>query len=383
MRKIAVVTGTRAEYGILKPVMEAIKSEPELELSIIVTGMHLLQEFGNTAQEIENDGFEAYARVDMLSENDTPAAMAESVGRGIIGMAGVWEKLKPDVILVLGDRAEALAGAVSGAYMNIPVAHIHGGDACTGGNIDDSNRYAITKFAHIHFPATEKSKKRIEKLGEDPGHIHMTGSPAIDGIKRENTLTDKETAGRFNLNLNKPLVLVIQHPVTTQFDMAAEQMRRTLEAVKETGYQAIVIYPNADAGGREMIKVIKEYENLPPISAYSSLPRREYLSLMKVAGVLVGNSSSGIIDASYLKLPAVNIGIRQEGRERGDNIIDVEHDKSAIMEAIDKALSDKNFREKVKNGKSPYGNGDASPEIVRILKELEINTELLQKKITY
>jgi UDP-N-acetylglucosamine 2-epimerase (non-hydrolysing)/GDP/UDP-N,N'-diacetylbacillosamine 2-epimerase (hydrolysing) len=239
MRKIAVVTGTRAEYGILKPVLKAIEGEPGLELALVVTGMHLSPDFGYTVDEIEKDGFKISARVEMLPESDTLAAMAGSVGKGITGMVAAWEKLKPDIILVLGDRAEALAAAIAGAYMNIPVAHIHGGDACTGGNIDDANRYAITKFAHIHFPATEKSAARIIKLGEEKWRVHIVGSPAVDGIINEPLLPAGVVAEKFRLDLNKPFILVIQHPVTTQMDRAGEQMRETLAAVIEAGYPAV------------------------------------------------------------------------------------------------------------------------------------------------
>jgi len=383
MRKIAVVTGTRAEYGILCPVLRAIEAEPDLELSLVVTGMHLSHEFGYTVKEIENDGFRIDARVEMLLSSDTLSAMAKSVGIGIVGIAQAWEQLEPDMILVLGDRTEPLAAAIAGAYMNITIAHVQGGDACIGGNIDDSNRYAITKFAHIHFPATEKSAERIIKMGEDEWRVHMVGSPALDVILNEPLVPPKVLAGKFGLDLSKPLILLVQHPVTTQVENGPEQMRETLEAVVAIGYPTILIYPNADAGGRRMIMVIKEYEKYPFIKTFKSLPRNEYLSLMKVAGVLVGNSSSGIVDAPSSGLPAVNIGIRQEGRERGKNVIDVEHNKTEIIKAIKKALTDGEFLREVKKCKSPYGDGKASQRIAEILSSVEITPQLIQKKITY
>ncbi len=383
MRKVAVVTGTRAEYGILQPVLKAIEAEPKLELSLVVTGMHLSREFGYTVKEIENDGFRISARVDMLPDSDTLAAMAESVGKGITGMVQAWEQLKPDIITVLGDRTEPLAATIAGAYMNIPVAHIHGGDACTGGNIDDANRYAITKFAHIHFPATRKSAERIIKMGEDEWRVHTVGSPALDSILNEPLLPAEVLVEKLGLDLSRPLVLLVQHPVTTQVDKAPRQMRETLEAVVEAGYPAVLIYPNSDAGGRKMIQMIREFGKYPFIKTFKSLPRREYLSLMKVASVLVGNSSSGIIDAPSFGLPAVNIGIRQEGRERGKNIIDVGHNKQEIIAAIEKALIDKEFLAEVKKYENPYGDGKASQRIAEILSKVEITPQLLQKKITY
>ncbi|MGA7678078.1 MAG: UDP-N-acetylglucosamine 2-epimerase [Dehalococcoidia bacterium] len=383
MKKVAVITGTRAEYGILFPVLRAIETSPALKLSLVASGMHLCHEFGYTINEIKRDGFRIDAKVPILSKSDTLAAMAKSVGVGVVGMSQTWERLRPDIILVLGDRVEPFAAAISGAYMNIPVAHIHGGDACVGGSIDDSNRYAITKFAHVHFPATSKSAERIIKMGEEEWRVHQVGSPALDVILSEPLIPTKQLAERFHLDLSQPLILVVQHPVTLQVDNAAEQMRETLEAVVEIGYPTVLIYPNSDAGGRSMIEVIRQYEGHPFIKTFKSLPRKEYLSFMKCASVIVGNSSSGIIDAPTLGLPAVNIGIRQEGRERGKNVIDVGHDKHEIVEAIEKALNDKGFIAEVKKCESPYGDGKTGPRIARILSEIGITPQLLQKRITY
>lgn len=383
MRKIAVVTGTRAEYGGFYKVLKAIKIHPALKLSLVVAGMHLSREFGYTVEEIENDGFKIEAKVDMLLSSDTLGAMAKSVGLGIIEMAQVWEQIKPDIILVLGDRIEPLAATIAGAYMNIPVAHIHGGDACVGGNIDDANRYAITKFAHIHFPATRKSAERIIKMGEDEWRAHTVGSPALDMILSKPLVPADVMAEEFDLDLSQPLILLVQHSVTVQVDEAPNQMRETLETIVKLAYPTLLIYPNSDAGGRRMIEVIKEYEKYPFIKTFKGLPRREYLSLMKVASVMVGNSSSGIIEAPSFGLPVVNVGIRQEGRERARNVIDVRHDKEEIKQAIGKALSDKDFLNEVKECENPYGDGRASERIVKTLSEIEITSKLLQKKITY
>jgi UDP-N-acetylglucosamine 2-epimerase (non-hydrolysing)/GDP/UDP-N,N'-diacetylbacillosamine 2-epimerase (hydrolysing) len=343
--------------------------------------MHLSHEFGYTVREIEKDGFKIDARVDMLLSSDTVEAMAKSVGVGILGMAQAWKQIKPDIILVLGDRIEPLAAVIAGAYMNIPIAHIHGGDAC--GNIDNPARHTITKFAHIHFPATSKSAERIIRMGEEEWRVHMVGSPTLDVLLKETLLPAEVLSERLGLNLSRPLILVVQHPVTTQADEAPRQMKETLEAVLETGYPVVLTYPNSDAGGRRMIEVIKSYENRPSIKTYKSIPRQEYLSLMKVAGVMVGNSSSGIIEAPSFGLPAVNIGSRQEGRERGKNVIDVGHDKQEILRAIKKALTSQAFLKEVKKGESPYGDGKASQRIAEILSQIEITPQLLQKKMTY
>jgi len=382
MRKIAVVTGSRAEYGILYSVLKAIEARQELKLSLVVTGMHLSHEFGYTVEQIERDGFDIEAKVDMLLSSDASVAMAKSIGLGIMGMAQTWEQLKPDIIVVFGDRVEPLAAAVSGAYMGIPVAHIHGGDSPKAG-LDEYARHAITKLAHIHLPATEKSAERIIKMGEDEWRVHVVGSPALDMILNEPLLAAEVLVEKLGLDLARPLILAVQHSVTTQADEAAKQMRETLEAIVEIGNPTVLIHPNSDAGGRRMIEVVKEFESYPFIKTFKSLPRREYLSLMKVASVMVGNSSSGIIDAPSFGLPAVNIGIRQEGRERGKNVIDVGHDKQEIIKAIQKALSDKGFLAEVKECESPYGDGKTGPRIAKILSQIEITPQLFQKKITY
>ncbi len=382
MKKIAVVTGSRAEYGILYPVLKAIEARPELELSLVVTGMHLSHEFGYTVGEIEKDGFRIDAKVEMLLSSDTAAAMAKSVGLGIMGIAQTWEQLRPDIILVTGDRVEPLAAAIAGAYMNIPIAHIHGGDNPRAG-LDEYARHAITKFAHIHLPATEESAARIIKMGEDKWRVHVVGSPTVDFILNEPLIPAEQLVERFDLDLSKPLILLVQHPVTTQVDEAPEQMVETLEAIVGIGYATILIYPNSDAGGRRIIEVIKGFESYPLLKTFKSLSRKEYLSLMRVASVMVGNSSSGIIEAPSFGLPVVNIGIRQEGRQRGKNVIDVGHNKLEIIGAIEMALTDKEFMAKVKKCENPYGDGKASQRIVDILSEVEITPQLIQKKITY
>ncbi len=382
-RKIAVVTGTRAEYGILYPVLKSIEASDRLQLSLVVTGMHLSHEFGYTVREIEDSGFDIDARVEMLLSGDSPESMAKTVGLGVIGMAQTWGQLKPDIIVVFGDRVEPLAAVIAGAYMNIPVAHIHGGDAAIGGNIDDSNRYAITKFAHVHFAATAKHAERIVNMGEDEWRVHTVGSPALDIILNEPLIPADVLAKKLEIDLSHPLIITVQHPVTTQVDEASEQMRQTLEAIAEMGHATVAIYPTSDAGGRRMIQVIKEYDKYHFIKTFKSLPRREYLSLMKTASVMVGNSSSGIIEAPSFGLPAVNVGIRQAGRERGNNVIDVGHSKQEIVIGMEKALSDEEFLKKVKKRENPYGDGKASGRIAKTLTEIEITPKLIQKKITY
>ena len=379
-RKIVYITGTRADYGLMFSVLNAIKNHPKLDLILIVTGMHLMSEFGKTIKEIEKDNFELY-QIKEIYEKDDKASMAGFVGRCINKFVDAFNCIHPDIILLLGDRGEMLAGAVAGAYMNIPVAHIHGGDV--SGTVDEPVRHAITKLSHIHFPATKKSAERIIKTGEEKWRVHVVGAPGLDTILNEKVIESKEIARKYDLNLSKPIVLMVQHPVTTESDDAVKQVRETLNAIVELKHQTILIYPNADAGGRRMIKAIKKYEKYDFIKTFKSLPHKEYLSLMKIANVMVGNSSSGIVEAPSFHLPVVNIGTRQQGRERAGNVIDVDYNRNEIIKGIRKALHDKKFKEKVKKCKSPYGDGKAGERIVKILSEIKIDKKLLQKRITY
>lgn len=381
MRKICVITGTRANYGRLKTVMNAIINHPELELKLIVTGMHLIPEFGYTVTEIEKDGYTIDARVDMHLSNDTGAGMCKSLGLGLIGITQAIESIQPDMILILGDRDEDLAGAIIGAHMNIPVAHIHGGEVT--GTIDESIRHATTKFSHIHFAATEASKVRLLKLGEIEDYVFNVGSPGLDAILNREYSTRSELFNKFNLDVSKKLIIVAQHPVTTQKEQAEDQMQQTMEAIKELGEQTLLIYPNADAGGREMISVIQQYENLDFLTTYRNINFEDYLNLLKYADVMVGNSSSGIMEAPSYYLPVINLGTRQDGREQSNNILNVNHDKDLIKQAIETCLYDETFIQQVNECVNPYGDGKTGERIANILADIEINNTLIQKKIVY
>lgn len=381
MKKIAVITGTRADYGIYYPILKAILAHPDLKLSLIVTGSHLSPNFGNTVEEILKDGFKIEAKVDMLLDGDTGSAMARSLGTGIIGITQVLELIKPHILLILGDRGEMLAGAIAGVHMNIIVVHIHGGEV--SGTVDEPLRHAITKLSHIHLVATEESAQRIIKLGERKDMIFVVGAPGLDTIVNQELIAPEIIAKKFNLNLSKPILLVLQHPVTTEVKKASWQIKQTMEALTELSMQTILILPNSDAGGQAMIKIIKKYNQYPFMQSFQNLPHREYLSLMKIAKVMIGNSSSGIIEAPSFHLPVVNIGTRQQGRQRAKNVIDVRYDKTEIVKAVNKALFNSNFKEKVRNCPNPYGDGKTGPRIAVILSEIKITQNLLQKKLTY
>jgi UDP-hydrolysing UDP-N-acetyl-D-glucosamine 2-epimerase len=379
-RKILYITGTRADYGLMKSVLKAIEEHPKLELEIVATGMHLMPEFGTTMNEIKKDGFKIH-EIEATYENDNKESMVSFVGKLIQLLTNKVEEIKPDIILLLGDRGEMLAGAIVGTYLTIPVAHLAGGDITS--TVDEHARHAITKLAHIHFPATEKSAERIIKLGEDPSNVFVVGAPGLDSILNENLIEPTKLSEKYNLDLSKPILLVVQHPVTTEVDEAPDHIRETLEAIVGLRHQTILIYPNADAGGRKMIEVIKQYEKYPFIKTFKSIPRKEYLSLMKIASVMVGNSSSGIVEAISFGLPVVNIGSRQEGRERAENVIDVDYNKEEIKAAIEEALGDEDFKEKVKNCKNPFGDGKAGPKVANIVSNIKIDKCLVKKKLTY
>lgn len=382
-RKICVVTGSRAEYGQLKPVMKAIAKDPNLELAIVAAGMHFSSAFGLTFREIVKDGFKIDAKVRMTPFTDTAEAMAVSVGKGTIGMAKAFNKIKPDIVLILGDRVEALAAAVAAAYSNISLAHISGGDKTKAG-LDESARHAITKVANIHFPVTEISAQRIIKMGENPKKVFVSGAPGLDAILSAKFLSSVKIKERYGLDLSRPFLLIAQHPVTTEVGNAAFQITKTLEAVKRFNHQTIIIYPNSDAGGRSIAEVIRNYcERFNFMRAYRSVPHEDYLSLMKEADVLIGNSSSGITEAPSFHLPVVNIGCRQDGRERSVNVIDVPHSEFAIYKAIQRAFEDKKFIKKVKACKNPYGDGKSAILIANVLSKVKIDKKLLQKYITY
>lgn len=380
-RTICVATGSRAEYGYLRPVMREILKSRRLRLKVVLAGMHLRHEHGQTENYLRQDGFRVDARVETYETADTGAAMARGISKGIARFTDVFEKIRPDIILILGDRVEPFAAAISGAFLNIPVAQIHGGDTSQGG-YDDFMRHAITKLAHIHFPATQTSARRVLRLGENPRYVFQVGSPSIDEILQMGYLTKSEVESRFQVLLTHTLLVLLQHSVSTQWQQAPRQMEETLRALARLNHQTVIIYPNSDAGGRAMIRRIERYRKNPNFRIYKSLSRLEYLSLLKCADVLVGNSSSGMIESSSFKIPVVNIGTRQKDRERGPNVIDAPHETGAIVCAIRKTLSPATNR-RLRHCRNPYGDGHASKRIVKALETIHINRDLLEKQIAY
>jgi len=380
-KKIAVIASSRATYGYKKRIIKLIHESKELSLQLIVTGMHLLKEYGYSVKEIEKDGFPIAAQVEMMVGGDTPSAWAKSLGVGIQGLAQVFSMLTPDLVLVTGDRGEMFAAAATAAYMNIPVAHIQAGDV--SGHIDGSARHAMTKLSHIHFPACDDSAKRVEKMGEEPWRIFNVGAPQLDEIVQGGRVSRNELRKIFNLDFNSPTLLVIQHPVLVEHDQAFDQMIETMEAVKSIALPTVVIYPNIDAGGEGTIAAIKKYEQLLFVHTFRNIEHKAFLSLLSKVSAIVGNSSCGILEAPSFKLPAINIGKRQRGRMQAVNVINTGYNREQIAQAIQEALKGKEYKKKLKTCVNPYGDGHSSERIVRILKEVDLNPRLLDKQMTY
>jgi len=382
MRKIAVVTGTRAEYGLLYWVIKGIHDDPKLQLQLIVTGMHLSSEFGLTVKEIEKDSFPIAEKVEMLLSSDTEAAISTSMGLGMIGFAKAYERLKPDILLVLGDRFEILSAVAAAVPFRIPVAHIHGGEA-TEGAMDELFRHAITKMSHIHFPSTRVYADRIVQMGEKPKSIFCFGAPGLDNIRKLDLLGKGDLFSKLGLPADKKIGVVTYHSATLNIDSAESNMSEILRAIQAfKDIYWVFTMPNADTGGRVIAGLANTFVKNNPATckAFISLGRVLYLSLLKHAAVMVGNSSSGLIEAPSFELPVVNIGMRQLGRIRGNNVIDVaECKKENIVKAVNTAISAK-FRSSLRGMNNPYGEGKTSKKIVEKLKTISSGQRLIRKK---
>lgn len=382
-RKICVITERRADYSRLKPILTLMKKSDKLEISIIVSGTHLLKRMGHTVDLIGHDGFQVDAEVPMFTEfdEDNGASMSIALGRALIGITKALQKIKPDMVLVGFDLGAHLATAIASAHMNIPIAHIQGGEVT--GTIDESLRHAITKFSHIHFASTKKSKERIIKMGEDKRFVFNVGCPVVDMILKTKLKNRNQLKKELKIDGSKPIILVIQHPVISEVEMVKTQILTTLAALKEVNkdntFEIIMIYSNIDAGGRQII----EEKEKSGIKLFKNLPVETFLSLLKETAVLVGNSSCGIREAPSFKVPVVNIGTRQQGRERACNVIDVGYNKEEIIKAIEKAFYNKTFKKKLQKCKNPYGDGMAAKRIVKILETIELPKECIQKRMTY
>lgn len=378
-KKILVVTERRADYSKLKPLLKKISASNKLDYFLIVTGSHMLKEYGNTIKEIKKDGFKITSTFSMYKKNrkDTGAEMMYAFGRAINNLTIQIEKIKPDIIISGFDIGANFASAIIGAHMNILVCHIEGGEVT--GTIDDSIRHATTKFAHIHFTSNNQASRRLIKMGENPKYVFTVGSPSLDAILELKNIPDNILEKKYGLNFKKPFVIMLQHTVTSEIDKIDQHVFETINAIKELDIQAIIIYGNPDAGSRKILKVIKNSK----IKQYSSIPFNDFITILKHSSILIGNSSSGIIEAPFLHIPSVNIGTRQDGRLHASSVIDVSYDKNKIKNAIMKAINDKKFLNKVQKLKSLYGDGHTSDRIVDILENINKKHIPIQKKLNY
>jgi GDP/UDP-N,N'-diacetylbacillosamine 2-epimerase (hydrolysing) len=380
MRKIAFLTGSRGEWGYIRPIIKLIDKDPDMDYQILATHMQLLPEFGMAVNEIQRDGFEVHERLYMTLDGYTNQTMTKSLGILLIELTTSLTRLKPDILLLAGDRGEQLMGAIAGGHLGIPVAHIQAGEL--SGNIDGIVRHSITKLVHIHFAANIEFAERVKKMGEQEFRVHNVGAPQLDELTSGEYTSEKQLNKKFNFNSREPVLLAVQHPVTEEENSAAIHINETIEALKATDIKTVMIYPNADGGSSEVRKALQKLKG-SNIQLYRNLPRRDYLGLMRRSSVIVGNSSSGILEAPTFGLACVNIGRRQTGRPQAENVINVKNYKSDdITKAIDRALSDE-FQKIASQSVNPYGDGRSSEKIYTILKELKLDQNLLNKEMAY
>lgn len=392
-RTIAIFTGNRAEYGLQYPIIRAVDRHPELDYRLLVSGAHLDAQFGRTLDEIRSDGFRVDAEVKIEMDAGSLFATAQAIGSGVLEISKVLARVRPDMMVVYADRFEGLAAVVAATQMNIPTAHVEGGDLTEGGALDDSVRHAMTKLVHLHFTTNQQATNRILAMGEEEWRVHTVGFPAIDMISEGRFAKPDEVVERFGLDLARPIVLFTQHSVTTEFDQAVAQLDPSLQAIEQlarTGVQFILTYPNNDAGGRQIIDRLETFRasGQPNTQVHRSLGRHYYhgvLALAQQSGVRVacaGNSSSGLKETPAFGCPTVNIGSRQDGRLRGANVVDAGYDAAAIVGALQKCLFDEEFRSVCRSAENPYWLGQAGPKVAEVLAKVPLDQRMLRKRMT-
>lgn len=385
MNKVCVVIGSRANYSSIKSAMRAFKAHDGIKLQLVLSASAILDRYGSVNKLIEEDGFAPDAEIHMLIEGETPETMAKSTGLGLLELPTVLSRLEPDFVVVIGDRFETMSVTLAAAYMNIPIAHTMGGEV--SGTIDESIRHATTKFAHVHFPASKGAAERIIKLGERSEDVHLVGCPRIDlvkelieegnGAKRAHEVISETGVGG-QIDLDQPFLLVSQHPVTTEYGLSTEHISNTLKAVSDVGMQAIVLWPNPDAGSDEISRGIRRWREQGQdgnMRFFKNLPIDVYIHLMNTTSCLVGNSSSGIREGAFIGTPVVNVGTRQSNRERGQNVIDCSNDAAAIHDGILRQINHGKYAMD-----AVYGDGSAGVQIAEILSTKKVN---VQKCITF
>jgi UDP-hydrolysing UDP-N-acetyl-D-glucosamine 2-epimerase len=376
-RTIAVITTSRADYSHLYWPLRDLSENENVDLKIIALGSHLSPEFGNTVQEIEKDGFRIDSRIECLLSSDTDVGMAKTIGVATLSLADLFGKMRPDLLLLIADRYEMLAPAAVALALRIPIAHIEGGEVSEGA-IDDAVRNALTKLSHIHFTSTPAARNRVIAMGEEEWRVHRAGAPSLDHLRRQLLLSRDELEKRLQLNLQTPTILVAYHPMTIARD-TLQEVEALLTALGSLSEQILFCYPNADAGSRALIERTKTFiASRRNGKVFTNLDTVTYLSLLRQVDMLVGNSSSGIMESASLSMPTVNVGLRQQGRERPRNVLDAVADPNAILQAISRARTFE-FRESLSGMINPYGEGRASETIVRVLTTVPLSQTLLMK----
>jgi UDP-hydrolysing UDP-N-acetyl-D-glucosamine 2-epimerase len=391
-RSIAVFTGNRAEYGLQFPILRAIDNHPDLDYKLLVSGAHLDANFGSTLNEIQRDGFHIESEIKIEMDAKSLLATAQAIGSGVLEISKVLNRLKPDIMVVYADRFEGFAAVIAATQMNIPTAHIEGGDLTEGGALDDSVRHAMTKLSHLHFTTNSQASNRILAMGEEPWRVHTVGFPAIDLITEGNFASKVEVLETLSLDPTRPIVLFTQHSVTTEFSEARSQITPSLDAITRLareGVQIVLTYPNNDAGGKDIIEALSAFqlEELQNTQVMRSLGRYLYHGVLALAResdlrvVCLGNSSSGLKETPAFGCPTVNIGSRQDGRLRGENVLDADYSSDQIYAAVNKGLYEEEFRELCRNANNPYWLGEAGPKIANILAITPLDQNLIRKKM--
>ena len=375
-KKICVVVYSRANYGRIKSVLEEIKKNSKLELQLVLGGSSIIERIGDIREIVKKDGFKIDFEVSMVIEGSSPETMAKSTGLGIIELSNIFSYLKPDIVLTVADRYETISTAITSSYMNIPLAHTQGGEVT--GSIDESVRHSITKLSHIHFPATEQSKKNIIQLGEDPKMVFLCGCPSIDIVRENNKnisqeILDKYKGSGSKIDVNLPYVVILQHPVTTEYDNQIHQIQETINAIKKINIQKIWLWPNIDAGSdyiSKRLRVFRDSKESKNVHFFKNFKPEDYIKLIANAKCLIGNSSSGLREGAFLGLPVVNIGTRQNGREHGQNVTTVSNTSSSILNGIKKQLK----IEKYPIDKR-FGDGKSGKKVANILSKIEVKVQ--------
>ncbi len=385
-KKIALISDFRGSHSLYIPVLDAIAESSDFEYQYIITGMHLSERFGKTIEEITREGYQITHAFPVLVEGNGRGDMVKNVAEFIHQLTDIFLSDRPDFILAQGDRGITLAAAIAGNHLRIPVAHMHGGEVSR--TVDEPVRHAITRFAHIHVAASNNSAERLRKMGEEEFRIHVVGATGVEYIEKLKIKKDNEILQKYHLSLNEPFIVVLQHPVSGEEEHAGIQMGKILSAVASTKLKILVVYPNSDPGHEELIAVIDKYAKEYPtlFLVHKNIPYLDYLSILKAAGVLVGNSSGGIIETPSLGTPTINIGTRQSGREKAHNVINVDYNEEEIKKALNYALHDLKFRQLAAQGQTPYdphGDGNASGWILKVLRGIKVDDNLLTKRLAY